>query len=186
MSLRCLYADLVVGGHTDSKRGRGFAVSDDVLSIIPTDQNYVPSVEAQQTAVALLREMLPDGEMCKAEVYDQLHFIDQGANCEAVVCSSCGAHLGIDTESDAGVTWWYEMGDAISASEAITDLRTTMPCCGASVLFTSLQFDWPAGFAHFRLSIWNPNIEGGALNADKLGRLEAILGCKLTQIRAHY
>ena len=36
-----------------------------------------------------------------------------------------------------------------------------MPCCGASVLFTSLQFDRPAGFAHFELSIWNPNIEGG-------------------------
>ena len=72
--------------------------------------------EAQQKAAALLQEMLPDGEMCKAEVYDELHFIDQGNNCEAVLCPSCGRRFAIDffTENDPGMTWWFEVTDAIS------------------------------------------------------------------------
>ena len=111
-------------------------MSDDVLSIIPTDQDFVPSPEAQQTAVALLQEMLPDGEMCKADVYDHLHFVDQGANCEAVFCSSCGRRLALDpfTENDPGMSWWYEVNDAIPRGGAIEHVRTAIPCCGASVL----------------------------------------------------
>jgi hypothetical protein len=66
------------------------AMSDHVLSIIPIDQNYIPNAAAQQIAVALLQEMLPDGEMCEAKAYDRLQFIDQGENCEAVLCPSCG------------------------------------------------------------------------------------------------
>ena len=81
-------------------------MSDHVLSIIPIDQNYIPRAEAQQIAVALLQEMLPDGEMCQAEAYDQLRFIDQGENCEAVLCPSCGRRFPIDflTEDDPGTT----------------------------------------------------------------------------------
>ena len=71
------------------------------------DQDYIPSAEAQQIAVAQLKEMLPDGEMCRAEAYDQLRFIDQGENGEAVLCPSCGKRFPIDpfTEHDPGVMW---------------------------------------------------------------------------------
>jgi hypothetical protein len=44
------------------------------------------------------------------------------------------------------------------------------------------QFDWPAGFSHFEFS----NSEVGLLSAGELGRPEAVHGCTLTQIRAHY
>jgi hypothetical protein len=163
-------------------------VSDDVLSIIPLDQDYIPSAEAQQKAVALLKEMLPDGEMCQVEVYDQLQFIDQGENCYAVFCPSCGQQFPIDpfTEHDPGMVWWYELIEARSAGASIEQLQTKMPCCGARVPFTSLKFDWPAGFAHFRLSIWNTNVADGLLTDEQLARIEALLSCKLTQIRAHY
>jgi hypothetical protein len=164
------------------------AMSDHVLSIIPIDQNYIPNAAAQQIAVALLQEMLPDGEMCEAKAYDRLQFIDQGENCEAVLCPSCGKRFPIDflTEDDPGTTWWYEVTDAISKTSPIDQLRTTMPCCGAQLPFTSLKFDWPAGFARFCLSIWNPNVDDGLLTEAQLARIELILGCKLAQIRAHY
>ena len=77
-------------------RTGNFALSDDVLSLIPVDQDYVPSAEARAKAVVLLQELLPDGEMCETKVYDELRFIDQGANCEAVLCPSCGGRLKID------------------------------------------------------------------------------------------
>jgi hypothetical protein len=162
-------------------------VSDDVLSIIPMDQDYIPSAGAQQIAVALLKEMLPEGEMCRAEVYEQLQFIDQGQNCESVLCPSCGKRFPIDPfiEHDPGMVWWYEVTEATS-TRGIEQLQTTMPCCRAQVPFTSLRFDWSAGFARFRLSIWNTNAADGLLTAEQLGRIEAVLGCKLMQIRAHY
>ena len=130
--------------------------------------------------------MLPDGEMCKAEVYDELHFIDQGNNCEAVLCPSCGRQFAIDffTENDPGMTWWFEVTDAISNSGSIREVQTRMPCCGASVPFTSLEFDWPAGFAHFALSIWNPNVADKLLTIEQMSKLENVLGCKLTDTSA--
>jgi hypothetical protein len=163
-------------------------VSDDVLSLIPVDQEYVPSAEAREKAAALLQEMLPDAEMCEAKVYDELHFIDQGQNCEAVLCPSCGRRFAIDyyfTENDPGLTWWLEMSEAIPEDGSIKEVRTSMPCCGASVPFTSLEFDWPAGFAYFELSIWNPNVVDDLLTGEQLGTLEEVLCCKLRQIRAH-
>jgi len=168
--------------------GRPCSVSDYVLSLIPIDQEYVPSSAAREKAAALLQEMLPDGEMCEAKVYDQLHFIDQGENCEAVLCPSCGRRFEIDyfTENDPGLTWWLEMSEAIPKDGSIKDLQTTMPCCGAGLPFTSLEFDWPAGFAHFALSIWNTNAADGLLTVEQLGMLDEVLGCKLKQIRAHY
>ena len=163
-------------------------MSDDVLSLIPIEQEYVPNAAARERAAALLQEMLPDGEICEAKVYDELHFIDQGENCEAVLCPSCRRRfeIGYFTESDPGLTWWLEMSEAIPKDGSIKHVRTSMPCCGETVPFTSLEFDWPAGFAHFTLSIWNPNVADGLLTIEQLGMLEEVLGCKLKQIRAHY
>jgi hypothetical protein len=166
----------------------GTALSETVLKIIPTDQDYVPSPETQQKAIALLREMLPDGEMHEARAYNHLCFIDQGQYCEAVLCSSCGRHLPIDpfTENDQGMLWWYGMTDVIAAGTPVSDFQTTMPCCGARVPLTSLQFHLPAGFARFELIVWNPHAKEGVLNADQLGQLEAVFGRRLTQIQARY
>jgi hypothetical protein len=51
------------------------------------------------------------------------------------------------------------------------------------VPFTSLEFDWPCGFTHFELSIWNQNVNNLAVK--QLSKLEDVLGCKLRQIRTH-
>jgi hypothetical protein len=68
---------------------------------------------------------------------------------------------------------------------AMEALQTRMPCCHATVPLTTLEFDWPAGFARFELRIWNPNVARD-LDQGQLARLEAVLGCRLRQIRSHY
>lgn len=161
-------------------------MSDDVLKIIPHDPEFVPEASTYDQAVALLGEILPDGEMCEAKAFDRLEFIDPGANLEAVVCPACGVRLELDpfTEEDPGMAWWYNMQDSMQDS-SVESVATALPCCRTVVPFKTLQFDWPAGFARFELSIWNPGIARN-LNDEELGELETIFGCKLKQVRAHY
>jgi hypothetical protein len=159
-------------------------MSDDVLKLIPTDPRYVPSEEAQQLAVAALEQLLPDGEMCEAETYDGITFVDQGQNISAVLCPACSKRLDFHEGDDAVSDWWGTVTET-SDDEELSTLIVQMPCCRASVPFTSLRFDWPAGFATFELSIWNPNVPDN-LSADEVAQLEKILGCSLIQVRAHY
>jgi hypothetical protein len=90
------------------------------------------------------------------------------------------------TGTDVARQWYYDLDSTVAKAIRISELQTTMPCCGANVLFTSLRFHWPAGFARFQLSVWNPDVDEGYLTADQLGELESVLGCKLVQIEAHY
>ena len=107
-------------------------MSDDVLSLIPIDKEYVPSAAAREKAAALRQELLGDGEMCEAKVFDQLNFIDQGENCEAALCPPCGRRLEIDhsTENDPGLTWWLEM---LEAFQSMDPSRTCKRACPAAV-----------------------------------------------------
>lgn len=161
-------------------------MSDDVLKIIPDDPEFVPSPNTHKKAVSVLEEMLPDGEMCEAESFDNLQFIDGGENLEAVVCPACGKRVVLNslTEDHPGMAWWFET-ERLMETVLVEKLQTDMPCCNSTVPFTSLTFDWPAGFAHFELCIWNPNIARN-LNDSEMAKLEAVLGCKLRQVRAHY
>lgn len=161
-------------------------MSDDVLKLIPTDPEYVPSEEAQQSAVAALERLLPEGEMCEAETYDRVTFIDQGENLEAVICSGCNARLELyeGAQAEAIGSWWGEVMESLEELAPGT-ISVEMPCCRKSVQLVSLRFDWPAGFARFELSIWNPSIEQN-LSAEQLTELQQLLGCNLTQVRAHY
>src|SRR5262245_27696852 len=165
-----------------------------VLKIIPTDQDYVPTAEQQAEAASVFREMVPYGEI-EATVYEDLEFIDQGQYGEAVLCSSCGNRVAVTPfeGTDLAQDWYRNLVDAIVArATPILEFKTTMPCCGASVSLTSLQFYMPAGIARFELCATDPYIEsdirGGAttLSAEQLSKLESALGCKLKQIEARY
>ena len=169
-------------------------MSERVLKIIPTDQDYVPSAEQQAKAVVVLREMVPYGEF-ETRVYEDLEFIDQGQYCEFVVCPSCGNRVAVTPfgGTDLAQGWYRALIDAIvDRATPVRQFQTTMPCCGASVALTSLQFDMPAGIARFELCAVDPYIEsdvkGGVtiLSAEQLNKLEAALGCKLKQIEARY
>src|SRR5262245_46805658 len=165
-----------------------------VLKIIPADQEYVPSPEQQANAVAVFREIMGDGEI-EARVYEDLEFIDAGEYCGYVLCPSCGNRVAINPFEGTDLTqdWYRDLDQAITArTMPIRQFLTTMPCCGASVSLTSLQFDMPAGIARFEICAVDPDIEsdvkGGVttLSAEQLNKLEAALGCQLKQIEARY
>ena len=159
-----------------------------VLKIIPADQEYVPSPEQQANAVAVFREIVRDGEI-EARVYEDLEFIDAGEYCGYVLCPSCGNRVKINPfeGTDLAQDWYRDLDQAITArTTPIRQFQTTMPCCGASVGLTSLQFDMPAGFARFALCAIDPDIESSTLSVEQLNKLEAALGCKLKQVEARY
>src|SRR5262245_27222130 len=160
-------------------------MSTSVLKIIPTDQDYVPSAEQQANAVAVFREMAPYGEI-EARVHEDLEFIDAGEYCGYVFCPSCANRVAINPfeGTDLAQEWYYNLVEAITARTPLRQIQTTMPCCGASVALTSLQFDMPAGFARFELCATDPDIESSTLGAEQLNKLEVALGCRLTQIEA--
>ena len=165
-----------------------------VLKIIPADQEYVPSPEQQADAVAVFREMVRYGEI-EATVYEDLEFIDAGQYSEAVLCPSCGNRVAVTPfeGSDLAQDWYRNLDEAITArTTPVRQFQTTMPCCGATVSLTSLQFDMPAGIARFELCAVDPDIvadvKGGVttLSAEQLNKLETALGCQLKQIEARY
>ncbi len=162
-------------------------MSDDVLKVIPTDSHLVPSEDTHPLAVAFLERRYPDGEMCEAKVYGEVRFVDCGENLEAVVCPECGQHTSLDpfADTERERAWWIAVQEKLEAGGSVEDLRISMLCCNKSVALTSLGFNWPAGFARFELSIWNPN-EAGNLSDGELASLADLLQCELTQVRAHY
>jgi uncharacterized protein YbaR (Trm112 family) len=158
-------------------------MSDDCIKLIPTDPCYVPPKPLQKKAIDLLEVMLPEGEECEAEVYERLTFIDQGENLSFIICPNCRKNL--DYNYDENIQeWWYSI-EAQEQDKGVEGLMISMPCCKRNILFTDLTFDSPAGFARFKLVAWNPQISHD-LSPEQIADLEAVLKCKLKQIRAYY
>ena len=161
-------------------------MSDTVLRFIPSDPAYVPPEHIHQKAVALLEELMPEGEMCEAEVYHHITFIEQAENLESVICPNCKKIIKVFglQQNEEIVEWMYNLLDQSNDMPA-DEMKAKMPCCGQVVPFMSLTFDWPAGFARFELSIWNPEIER-PVEKKVIIQLEELLGCSLIEIWAHY
>lgn len=163
-------------------------MSDDYLRVIPVDARFVPATDLAQTAVGLLGPALPDADEIVAETYDHPVFIDQGVNLETVICPACSARLSFypTEKAEAVRKWWHAITDPLDLStQNVANLRITMYCCGAFVLFSELTYDWPAGVASFEISILNPGIRG-SLPEELLVKLESVLGCRVRQVWAHY
>lgn len=161
-------------------------MSADYLRLVPNKPNFVPDKAAQTKAVGALQSLLPAGSDCEARDHGHVVFIDQGENLETVICPVCSQRLRLydDPSASTNLGWWYDTMDRIDDEKA-ENIVTKMPCCGRSAPLTSLQFDWPAAFARFELSILDPGI-GENLSRNELAQFEKMLGCELIQVRAHY
>lgn len=161
-------------------------MSDDYLKIVPVEVSHIPVAGAHQAAIELLEGFFPDGEECEVEVHDTVQFIDQGENLERVYCPACQGTIEINflAKNDPGASFWFDLSERLGEEE-VFEMSVVMLCCGKSVPFTSLTFDWPAAFARFELSVRNPDSSEN-LSAAELSELEQVLGCKLRQVRAHY
>lgn len=162
-------------------------MSDQVLKLIPEDKDYLPDREAAEKARSLLESFFPDGEQAETEFSDSLRLIDGGSSLERVTCPLCNETTEINPyqENDAGTEWWYGLDKTLSDSPDLTALRVKMPCCQQAASVLEIDFSGAAGFSKFELCIWNPYAENG-ISEEQVSELEALLGCKLKKIWAHY
>ncbi len=155
-------------------------MASDILSLIPTDPGYVPSDDARLRARELLATLLPQAQEVRVVVTDDIRFVDQGQNWQRITCPVCGA-VWCDDVRPCG--WWQRAMDAAWAT-CFTDLRVVMPCCGAASSLNDLCYDWPTGFARFRLVAREPNIK--SLSTAAIAALEGAVGHRLRVVRARY
>lgn len=150
-----------------------------ILNIISTDPAWVPSGDLADGALLVFRQHVAGADDVTAEFLDGIQFVDQGENFESVSCPRCGELL------DDG--WWAErMDDSWSPDlNAFADLQVVTPCCGTNSSLNDLDYEWPAGFASFRLQARNPS-RGGFLPDAELEEIAAALGSPLRQVYAHY
>ena len=158
-----------------SERSEGDALSDNILSVIPTDPYWQPGRDAADRAAALAAELAPgDLTEVKASFHDTVTVVDCGANLSRIGCPGCGAEI------DTG--WW---GDLLEerVDAGFDDLTVTVPCCGAATALPDLPYDWPCGFARFEIEIWNPDRDW--FSEAEMAALAAALGHPVTQVLAH-
>ena len=134
----------------------------------------MPSTEAAAATVAILQKIFPEAEQIRAHRYGEIKFIDPGSNLARVLCPRCKADL-----TGAWPAWMDE------SSTSLFDARNVIvSCCSKSIDLNDLIYEWSAGFAKFVLEAVNPKL-GGSLTGEALNELEAALGTRLRQIKAH-
>ena len=148
-------------------------MSDNYLRVIPTVPDWSPEHARAAAALRMMQTLCPDGD---AEIrrYDEVTFIDQGGNFQHVRCPRCGTAL----EN----AWWSQAMDGAYQNRFV-DLATVTPCCSDEVSLNELDYDWPAGFAQFELSVHNPN--RGWLSDNEMAQLADALGHPVRQILCH-
>ncbi|MGW4890880.1 hypothetical protein ACWEQL_01220 [Kitasatospora sp. NPDC004240] len=154
-------------------------MSDDVLSVIPTDPRWQPDRAVADRVVALVAELVPEdtgGVEPEIEVgwHDAVTVVDCGDNLERIGCPLCGASI------DTG--WWADLVEE-HCEDGFATLDVTAPCCGGATTLDALDFAWPCGFARFEIAVWNP--ERPWFDDEDLAALAEALGHPVRQIRAH-
>ena len=149
-------------------------MSDNYLYLIPEDPTYIPTSELSDQAIIVLKGLVGRYDDVKASITEDICFIDPGQNFESVSCPSCGTEI---TDS-----WVALMDDSYKTSFSNLTIKT--PCCGVETSLNAFVYHWPAGFARYVLTAYNPS-NAGWLGKSQIGELESILGCKLRQVLAH-
>jgi hypothetical protein len=157
-----------------NQRRYGGGLSNDWLQIIPTDPMFVPDESGTRAITAMVNTLVPHAE--RVDVIDEAKvvFVDAGSNFESVGCGSCGAVLDLD--------WWSEQMNSAHEHE-FSDLATTTPCCGQSTTLNDLDYDWPQGFARWRIEVRSPGV--GRLSAETEQALSDALGHPVRLIYTH-
>ena len=150
-------------------------MSDSFLRLIPKDPQFEPSQEAGEAAARCVNAMMPSTSAVNIRRFSEVHFVDQGANFERVLCPHCHQEL---------TTYWSDCMQACSKNQ-FSKRIVELPCCKKESDLNALIYEWPAGFARFVLEIQNPDPSNWLVDSAQRN-LENILGCEVRQILAHY
>jgi hypothetical protein len=147
-------------------------MSEDVLSVIPTDPHWQPDQAAADRAARVVAGL----EDVRIEVtwHDVLTVVDCGDNLERIECGLCGGSIPVE--------WWGDLLEA-HCDSGFPTLDVKVPCCGGNTSLDALRYDWPCGFARFEIAVWNP--EHLWFSDAELATLAEALGQPVRQIRAH-
>ncbi|MBZ0282293.1 MAG: hypothetical protein K8L97_16245 [Anaerolineae bacterium] len=148
-------------------------MSDHFLILIPDELSYVPEIHAQDKMLQLLRSFGFDDDMIQMTTSESVQFIDQGANFEHILCPLCKNELQLEQ--------WQLLMDAAYRT-GFAQLEVVVPCCSQSTSLNDLIYQWPAGFARFRIEIFNPSSD---INETQMHVLETALGYKARKIWRH-
>ena len=99
-------------------------MSDNILSVIPTDPHWQPSPESAERATAIAQQLSFVTVEIDMRWYDNVSLVEAGANLERIGCPVCGASIDVE--------WWADLMQERFV-EGFNDLSATVPCCGASM-----------------------------------------------------
>ncbi|WP_329378382.1 hypothetical protein [Streptomyces sp. NBC_01716] len=153
-------------------------MSDNILSVIPTDPHWQPDPGAADRTAAVVAELVPGLTDGFADVqvswHDAIMIVDCGANLERIGCPRCAGSV--------DPNWWTELLE-IRGDTGLSTLLAHVPCCGAELSIDTLEYEWPCGFARFEIAIWNPGRDW--FTGEELTALTAALGRPVRQVMAH-
>lgn len=150
-------------------------MSDDVLSVIPTDPMWQPDPGAGERALALFRVIVPGGEETEATWHDLIEPIEAGGNLTRITCNRCRQDIDVEDYRDL-------VDEMIGDDDGLAFLGIVAPCCGTPTSLNDLEYDWASGFARFELAAWNP--DRGLLTASEMAALADALGHPVRQVMA--
>jgi len=141
-------------------------MSDEILSVIPTDPWFVPDPMARTMGHALFSSFVISADEVNIIAPGEVRFVDPGGNFVSVSCPVCGTDIS---------EWWQQASGAAYENQ-FADLNIVTPCCNSAGSLNDLVYDWPAGFASFILEARNPANDVGE---GELKLLSGVLRCDL-------
>lgn len=158
-------------------------MSDNWIQIIATDPTFVPPPSAQADAVAAMRSIAPNADEVQAVDEGHIVFVDAGTNFESVNCPNCKSRLNNGGEGQQGVDDWWSVQKDRAAQSAFENRDAVCPDCLAKLDLNDLSYDWPQGFARWRLEAMNPVL--GTLSGGDTERLAALIGHDVRVVYTH-
>lgn len=149
-------------------------MSDNWITLIPTDPYFVPTKENLASALSLLKQFVPDADEVESISSDKVMFVDCGGNWSGVLCPKCN----VDLED-----WFFSDAMETAHADQFRNLVQAVPCCGASISLNDLNFVWAVGFARCKLEAMNPNIRD--LSAEQIRLIETALQHSVRRIWIH-
>lgn len=149
-------------------------MSDNILKIISSTVEFLPPSHIIDRTIDFLKKSFPDADAIDAKIWDDIQFVDAGANLEKVYCPNCGKEIDI--------AWWQEAMDNAYKSKFL-NLEVVLPCCGTKSTLNHLIYERASGFARFVLEVRNP---GKDMDNEKKESLQSLLDTQILPIWALY
>ena len=150
-------------------------MSDEWISIILKDPDYVPPIEIQRAAETYFKEVTPEASQIKSQGFNEIQFFDAGGNFSSLACPYC--------KKDLEIEWWQEKMDDGFVGSGFVLKEFALPCCGEKGSLNTLEYYFEQGFGKYILSAMNPNI--GVLEQDTIDTFESIFRQEVKVIYRH-